>query len=251
MGAGLLVVPALAGYLLITRLSHTRYEIPRQSGHHLFFKSALAGAVLMALAFLGCSALFSRWPQVTELVAIATDGSETNARLVVVSFVSIGLGCLIPNLYNWLPWSAEADFFVRRAAEKRGDFLEILLETAVRETRVVELSLVSGKVYIGHVVDSGITVAQQEPDISLIPVLSGYRDSNTRKLVITKDYTPTDPDGRNPADGEFLVVVPAHRVEFARLIDLDDPARFNPDVDSALWHSVATPAEEGADRADR
>ena len=50
MGLGLFLVPVLGGYLLLTRLHYTRYDILRKSGYHLFFQSAIAGCVLVGVA---------------------------------------------------------------------------------------------------------------------------------------------------------------------------------------------------------
>ena len=46
MNLGLLVLPALAGYLFLTRTFLFRYQIKRESGYRLFFKSALAGVAV-------------------------------------------------------------------------------------------------------------------------------------------------------------------------------------------------------------
>ena len=50
MGLGLLLVPALAGYLFLNWFNGTRYSLPRETGYHVVFQSAIAGVVLFVIA---------------------------------------------------------------------------------------------------------------------------------------------------------------------------------------------------------
>lgn len=50
MGLGLLLIPTLGGYWLLTRLYYTRYGVLRDSGYHVLFKSAIAGCSLFVVS---------------------------------------------------------------------------------------------------------------------------------------------------------------------------------------------------------
>ena len=50
MGLGLLLVPALAGYLFLSWFNATRYSLPRETGYHVVFRSAIAGVFLFFIA---------------------------------------------------------------------------------------------------------------------------------------------------------------------------------------------------------
>ena len=50
MGLGLLLVPALAGYLFLSWFSATRYSLSRETGYHVVFRSAIAGVFLFFIA---------------------------------------------------------------------------------------------------------------------------------------------------------------------------------------------------------
>ena len=50
MGLGLLLVPALAGYLFLNWFNATRYSLPRETGYHVVFQSAIAGVLLFFIA---------------------------------------------------------------------------------------------------------------------------------------------------------------------------------------------------------
>lgn len=51
MQFGTLLLPILGGYLFLVTCYLTRFIAVRDTGYHLFFKSAIAGSVLFATAF--------------------------------------------------------------------------------------------------------------------------------------------------------------------------------------------------------
>ncbi len=95
----------------------------------------------------------------------------------------------------------------------------------------VELSLRSGKSYVGMVLNSGITTGG-ESDVSLIPTVSGYRDEHTRELVFTTFYGDVFDDwlsSRRSAKDQrtaeeiadcFTIVIPKSEVLSVRLFDM-------------------------------
>ena len=48
-GAGLIYVSIISGYLLLTRLHYTSYDIYRLSGYHVIFQSVIAGLLTLPL----------------------------------------------------------------------------------------------------------------------------------------------------------------------------------------------------------
>ena len=70
-------------------------------------------------------------------------------------------------------------------------------------------------------VESGV-IRRDESDVALIPVLSGYRDSDTKELRITIDYAPVIREwlGRNTPDTsgrDFEIVFPISEIVSARI----------------------------------
>ena len=66
MGLGLLLVPALAGYLFLKSFNGTRYSLPRETGYHVVFQSAIAGVLLFFMARLFVVLANTFTPAVTE-----------------------------------------------------------------------------------------------------------------------------------------------------------------------------------------
>lgn len=217
MNLGLLLLPVLGGYLFLTGAYFTRYDTIRDSGYRLFFRSAAAGLVLaMAAHFL--LIFLDRWfPPIRECWKpyLPSEYDDT-------AILSLVLGFMLPFLINLFH---DREKMVKRAAEKKGSFIELLISDSRTRRKPIEVSLRSGKFYIGFVssfsVEGGV-IRRDESDVALIPILSGYRDNDTKKLNITTDYASVihewlrenqpDSSGR-----DFRIVFPISEIISARI----------------------------------
>ena len=139
--------------------------------------------------------------------------------------MSAALGLLGPYPLNLLFDKGRAE---ERVAAKYGDLVELLIAEAIERSELIEVSLKTGKSYIGFAI--GNTISRwPEADLALLPVASGYRSKDTQELVITTDYA-TAIHARNqestPAllrndPNDFRVVIPKSEVTSARLFDPD------------------------------
>ena len=227
MGLGLFLVPVLGGYLLLTGLHYTRYDILRKSGYHLFFQSAIAGYVLVGVArpmscaperrpVLGVGALWKSH--------VPFDYSGTVA-------LSVLLGLVFPYVANRFYGKEEAE---RRAATENGAFIELIISESIERQKPIEISLKNGKSYIGFAFERKIAVSG-ESDIAIIPIRSGYRHKDTHELVLTTDYAsviqkclkgnPVVPDLRYE---DFRVVVPMSEVGSVRIFHPEVYEQFRP-----------------------
>ena len=212
MSLGLLLVPALGGYWLLTHLNFTRYRAVRDSGYHILFRSAFAGLVLFVAAeallilLRWCFPCFqSKWESVSPV-----DYSDTAVLSVILGF--------------FLPLAGNLIYNSRRAAQKLarevGDLIELLIAESIEDQKLVEISLRSGKSYIGLAIESGIG-QYGETDVSLIPVASGYRDRDTQELRITTNYAPVIQQALRQSSTiaveDFQIVIPISEIVSARV----------------------------------
>ena len=144
----------------------TRFKAERASGYHLFFRAAIAGSVLVVVAytatFLGALIL----PQVSRLWACLIPFKYSGTAAL-----SALLGVILPPIINNFYGEEES---ARQAAKEEGDLIELLIAESIERQVDVELSLRSGKSYVGLALNSGLGT-RGESDISLIPMASGYR----------------------------------------------------------------------------
>ena len=213
MGLGLLLVPALAGYLFLSRFNATRYSLPRETGYHVVFQSAIAGVLFFFVARLCVVLADMLAPAITECwkTIVPLEYSGTAAGTFI-------LAALLPSILNK---SSKFDRFESRqkAAEAAGDHISLIIDQAMQQGRFVELSLTSGKSYVGSPIQ-GTFGHRDSGDVTLIPIASGYRDNDTRDLVLTTNYAPAINDQltHHTLDG-LKVAFPMRDFVSARLFD--------------------------------
>jgi len=162
-------------------------------------------------------------------------------QLVPFGYTGTSLLAFALAALTWMPLNrsvSDRDTEQGKAVEQWGDYLERLLNRSLKETKQVSLTLRTGKVYIGFVT-SNFDPAYERRYIQLLPVLSGYRDDETKDLVITRDYARAyqrmiDEDSAyllTIAD-EFQLVIPTAEIVSANHFDPDVFAIFQ-DLDGA------------------
>ena len=216
------LLPVLGGYWLLTHLVPTRTESLRRSGYHIAFQSAVVGVVLLGAAYL-------------TLLGVEEWCGWLKADFENAAMVSAGVGLLAPHVLNRF---FDQGKWEERVAARYGDLVELLIARAIKRSRLLGVSLKSGKSYIGFAV--GNTISRwPEADLALLPVSSGYRHRDTQDLVITTHYAPAMRDhftGKSvDAFGEslrdFRVVIPRSEIVSARLFDPDFYQRFQSSSD--------------------
>ena len=213
MGLGLLLVPALAGYLFLNWFNGTRYALPRETGYHVVFQSVIAGVVLFVIARLLVMLANAVSPAIARCwnTIVPLDYSGTAAG-------TFFLAAILPLILNRF---SRFDRFEARqkAAEAAGDQIGLIIDQAMLEGRFVELSLASGKSYVGSPIQ-GTFGHRDGGDIALIPIASGYRDNDSRDLVMTTNYAPAIEDQLSDrAVDDLRVAFPMRDVASARLFD--------------------------------
>lgn len=201
-----LLLPVIGGYWLLTHCNRWKYGARRQAGYHVFFRTSMAGLLLY-----GASWFILRMPSLRSFLE-----DWIPSILSPEAALSVVLGGALPTILN--EWSDPIDG-ARATAEGAGDLLELLLQDALEQDRFVEVSLQSGKVYVGLVSESGIErYGAEEADIKLLPIASGHRSTEGQKLALTVSYVPLvfeEPDSAS----DLEVVVPMSEVRSARLFD--------------------------------
>ena len=77
--------------------------------------------------------------------------------------------------------------------------------------------MASGKVYVGQPATRLDAHGGFDRDAALIPIVSGYRDPNSRELQLDTDYAWVKPD----LHGDVRIFVPRREIVLARMFDLE------------------------------
>ena len=224
MNLGLLFIPVLGGYWFLTHWYVTKYGALRESGYHLFFQSAFAGILLGVLAHSIILSLDCGFPMIGALWKPLVPHVYYGTAIL-----SVILGFVLPFVLNLFYGQERAQ---RRTAKERGQLVELIIAESLDRGKLIELSLRSGKAYIGFALRSRM-IRRGESDVALIPLASGYRDEKTHGLVITTNYAPVlkeclDPDLQvfDLIREDFRVVVPASEIVSARIFSPEIYRRF-------------------------
>lgn len=193
IGYGLGILPIIGGYSQLYFCYLSRFYVLRHRGYHIFFQSSIAGVVLSILAY-GMLILLNPSLMIIDDLKISLI-PEDPYTVATIAILSVMLGLLLPYLINFFLhlmnlFSGE-DIILKtwlKAAMKHGKFIEVLTVEAMKEEELVELTLKSRDSYIGFAARiSSLNV--DDPDIELVPVLSGYRNKDTLEWIPTMDYS--------------------------------------------------------------
>lgn len=223
MRLGWYLIPALIGYWWLTRLHVTRLLVLRKSGYHLFFLSGLTGFIVCGTWLLAIHVV-RLWQGVPLPEFRSVESLSSLLPLTAWGLVANTIAILaLPFVLNLMFYFCK-DKAARYAAHKNGDLIELLLAEAMEQRKLVEISLTSGKSYIGHVLVSGIECST-DSDIKLLPLASGHRCKDKQELRITLRYPSSawfyhpDISATTPAEKIYQVVIPIAEVVSVRFFD--------------------------------
>lgn len=221
MGLGLFLIPVVSGYWFLTHLYFTRYGALRDSGYHVFFRAVIAGVMLAVIAHSIIFVLNPCFPKLSALWSKFIPMSYSGTAMLTF-LLAIVLPCIGNQFYD-------KEKSAQQAAKDSGDLIELLIAESIEDQRLIELSLRSGKSYIGFALESGIT-RQGESDIALVPIASGYRNKDTHELEITTNYASVVRESLEKmsdlALNDFRIVLPIAEIISARVFHPEAYERF-------------------------
>ena len=181
----------------------------------MLFQAAGVGAVVFAFSHLVVLLIHCVFPTANDIwqSGIPYPFSDTVALGTLLTLI-------LPPLGNWI-WDEEESAI--KAATEAGDRVELLLTESIRQEEFVEITLATGKAYIGRALGHK-SVAVTQPDIALIPLMSGYRDKDTQELELTINYASVIPESRPDGytfleNDYFRIVIPRAQIVSVRFFD--------------------------------
>ena len=216
MPGNLLVLALIAGFCFIHSCYRFKYRAQMLDGYRLLFHCSVAGAVILAVsrALVCCLKLFPFYRTYRPLWNHYAD----------VPYLGTFALCIPVAIFSATIWN----LFVSReegresAVETDGDSLMSLMQRAVKEERMLSITLESRKWYAGYLINTP-DLRPSEKYFSLLPVLSGYRDKDTlearRTLRYDRIYEKMAYDHGVAAE-DFVITLPLASVRTANLFDL-------------------------------
>jgi len=212
MPQGLLLLPLLGGFAFLHLAHLFRFNAQRYDGNRLLFTSAVAGAILLLLARLlvvvGSSVpYFGPWAGQVWYGFAPFPYSDT---CVLSLLLGPAMAAAVNRRYD--PQRAKNK---QLEENKRADSFTRLLHVASRDNRMISVTLASRKWYVGFVAEAP-NLNPEEKFFRLLPIVSGYRDSNTLETFRTVFYEEALSRSES---ANFVITLPIAEVRSANFFD--------------------------------
>lgn len=189
MPYNLLIIPIITGYFILTYSFLFKYNIQRLSRERILFESILVGLISVVIGFILRILIdFFIFPNLIPFLLKYLNRLPIEKPLyfwtvVISSLLSL---CFF-RIVNWLisRYYSEDDPIIW-AVNKYGDEIETLFKDSALNGFAIQVTLKNDKVYIGFCEETPIPKLTNY--LKLSPILSGYRESDTKQLKITTDY---------------------------------------------------------------
>lgn len=188
MPYNLFIIPIITGYLILTNSSLLKYNSQRLTRVRILFESIVIGITSLGVGF------FIRG--LVELIPFDIIKSIYNFLDFIPFrepnyFWTILFSCFLASILfivieQYIKKYYSKDDAIVWAINKNGDELETLVKDSALKGQTIMLTLKNNKVYIGF--SEEIPIPQKTNYLKLSPILSGYRDSETKEFKPTTDY---------------------------------------------------------------
>lgn len=230
----LIVFSLVGGYAFSTIWTPSLYHAARESGHRLYLRVVFYTIFLLLISLFIHILLFVNsqyYINFIEFIGVFVNLSpnelsifsqSSKISILILSFI---LGPLLGHLLNFPKWAFITNIYlpileikpfflyekmILQHAIKNNDF-EKLIARSVYDKFPILFTLEAGKVYVGWSV-SVPNPTQERKSVRILPIISGYRDNKTKKVIFTTDYYSVLVGASNEAENysleDFEVIIP-------------------------------------------
>lgn len=188
MPYNILILPLCGGYFILLNFVYLKYKYQRLSSQRLLFSSIITGVFLIFATFLIRlfigeefeSSIFEFLDNNIPVIHIPYLWTSVSSFLI--AFIATGLTNLLIYLFSGCSFRPSISY----AVKKHGDEIEKLFRTSAKTGQLMQITLNNNKVYIGFT--DILPVPKETNYLTITPVMSGYRDSETKYLHIITEY---------------------------------------------------------------
>lgn len=188
MPYNLLLLPVIVGYFILTFSYYFKYNTQRLAQNRIIFESVSTALIIISIGFLLRTVFEIVFPSATPSIV-------SFLKIIPIKKVdylwTIVFSCILTLILVWLSnmyilWKYKKNEPIGWAVDKNGSEIEKLFKRSAKEALLMQITLKNDKVYIGF--SEMIPIPQKTNYLILTPVMSGYRDKETKQLKITTDY---------------------------------------------------------------
>jgi len=189
MPYNLLILPLCGGYFILLNFVYFKYRYQRLSSQRILFNSIITGVFLLIFTFsvrTVCEILFP------DTIQNSFQYLKNNIPINHIDYLWTSVSSFLLAVFFTLIGNLVVKLFlgyiqpISYAVRKHGDEVEKLFRTSARTGELMQITLKNNKVYIGFT--DIIPVPKETNYLKITPVLSGYRESESKTLKITTEY---------------------------------------------------------------
>ncbi|MEL7293108.1 MAG: hypothetical protein AAGJ78_13945 [Pseudomonadota bacterium] len=227
------LVLCMAGYYLLNNVHRYHYALKRSNGYHTFLMSAMAGFSVCGLS-IGVYAFFDyilhifNWSfslgyiVLNEILNLQT--SHIGVTLFDLCAISVAISIATPLVIYRFSLDYRKYVFLEEFAQdgESPEFNQLFFRSYEFALPIL-FTMSDRKVYIGYVTEIH---AKPFNDVHIIPLVSGYRESSTLRLMPVTPYQDIMHDVENEETKEvelesFTVTLPLREIVHAHLHDFE------------------------------
>lgn len=188
MPYNLLLLPIIIGYISLIYSLFFKYNSQRLSRSRILFESIALGVIIVSFGFVIRTIIQLIFPTFIPWTIDFLKIVPINKTEYFWTFIFSSLLALIFIFLSnkFIRKKFPNDIPIGWAVDKNGDEIEKLFKKSVEEGLTIQVTLKNDKVYIGF--SETIPIPQKTNYLTLSPIISGYRDKETKRLVITTEY---------------------------------------------------------------
>lgn len=177
----LLIIPLICGYFLLTRSFCFKFRQQRLDQQRLVFESVFIGTVLTISTYI-IRMLLEQWSFAKKVILLTYDYLP-----IKLPFTGTAIFVLIITLIAW-GWNIFLDKkkWIYKAIDEIGNDLEKTIKHSMVKRRALQITLSTGKVYVGFIKEPSIPAHYNY--IRIYPQYSGVRDDKTKEVYISTEY---------------------------------------------------------------
>lgn len=188
MPYNLLLLPVIVGYFVLIYSHLFKYNTQRLTQNRIIFESVSVAVLIITAGFILRTIIEVILPDLTpaivEILEIVPIRKVDYFWTIVFSCLLAIILVFISNYY--IKKRFKKDEPIGWAVDANGDEIEKLFKKSVEEAVTIQVTLKNDKVYIGF--SEIIPIPSKTNYLTLTPIISGYRDKDTKQLHITTDY---------------------------------------------------------------
>ncbi|MDP2673207.1 MAG: hypothetical protein Q8O84_05325 [Nanoarchaeota archaeon] len=244
-----LIIPLVGGYFILSRSIFVSHRYENLNSQKLLFDTLIYSIPLLFGTYLVRQGIYYCSPPLFQEINLVLRKIffPHNTVLLGTALISFFVAAFIVYPVNFILWLTKiGDYISINSIRQHGDELERFLLDASLNQKIISISLSDNKVYIGYAIT--VNGPQKTNYVEMLPLASGYRETENKILWITTSYESvidaiTNED--TPPLDKFKIVMNQDKIQSASFFDPQVYNKFQENMKKKQPKKNKTDAQQG------